>query len=328
MDTNKDKTERLIDELLSSSSGVIDKDLDQQKESSSSLLTALLKRLSIAPEISAIAEEMRESILTEVNHRIDKSNKYFYYRRLASVAAVITLLMITTGYLSYKKGYDSIGCQTVEISNPLGTQSSIVLSDGTTVTLNAGSTVIYPAVFTGKNREVEIEGEAFFDVIENKDKPFIVKADRIRVQVLGTRFNVKAYNEEDNIEITLEEGSIGVGFDNQKKYITVEPGQQIFFDKTQDTFVRKRVNSNDYTGWKERKFYFNSVPFEDITRQLERRFNVHISIDSEELKQIVYTGDFVNQESLEQILRVITSDQRTSYTIEGDSVRIYNKKRP
>jgi ferric-dicitrate binding protein FerR (iron transport regulator) len=284
----------------------------------------LLKQIEVSPEISAMGEEMREFILQNLNRRISKMSRRSMWLTVTTVAASLALLISMTNYISYQQGYRHLNSQQVEMVNPLGMQSSITLSDGTRVIMNAGTTLTYPTAFTGKNREVSIRGEAYFDVVHD-EQPFLVKADNINVRVLGTKFNVKAYEEEKNIEVTMEEGSVEVGMNNQEKYIKIPPGQQLLFSKSEQKFRKKQVQLNHYISWKDGMFYFNSMTFEDIARQLERRFNVHIDIASEQLTQIVYTGDFVRQESLEQILRVMTADKRTCYKIEGDQVQIYDK---
>jgi len=322
MDIKKDKIDHITDDLLNTASSDQNKSVD---DSSQSQLLTILRQMDVSSGISTIGEEMRESILSDINHRINKSIRRTFIIKITSAAASVLILLGITNYLSYQQGYQQINSQIVRMHNPLGMQSAIELSDGTKVILNAGSTLAYPTKFTGKKREVEIGGEAFFEVKHNEKQPFIVKAENIKVTVLGTKFNVKAYNEEKTIEVTLEEGSLGVGLDSQSNYLKIMPGQQILFDKTLQSFQKKEVNSNYFTAWKEGKFFFNSMTFEDIAKQLERRFNVHIEIASDKLKQIVYTGDFVNQESLEQILRVITADRRSYYNIDGDFVRIYNK---
>ncbi len=325
MDRKKNNMENLTDDLLNTLSAEGEEQLKKWEEQSSShrKLRNILRKINVSPQISALGEEMRESILIDIHKRIEKTTRRSFIIKVSTIAASLILLFCLTNYLSYKKGYKQLSSQVIQMTNPLGMQSSITLSDGTKVILNAGSTISYPTAFVKKYREVEIEGEAFFEVQHEEEKPFIVKADAIRVKVLGTKFNVKAYKEEKNIDVTLEEGSVGVGFANQHKYIEIIPGQQVRFDKTRRTFMKRQVNLNYYITWKDGLFHFNSMTFEDIARQLERRFNVSIEIASDKLKQTIYTGDFVRKENLEQILRVMTADRRFKYKIEDDVVRIY-----
>jgi ferric-dicitrate binding protein FerR (iron transport regulator) len=318
--SNIDKfTDELIDTLFEENKAELDEWTNEK-------LRELLRQIEVSPEVLEMGEEMRNSILQNLNRRIGKTSRRSMWLKVTTIAASLLLLLSITNYISYRQGYRLLNSQQIEMVNPLGMQSSITLSDGTKVILNAGTTLTYPTAFTGKNREVSVSGEAYFDVAHDDEQSFIVIANNINVRVLGTKFNVKAYEEEKNIEVTLEEGSVEVGMNNQEKYIKIPPGQQVLFNKSEQNFLKKQVDLSYYISWKDGMFYFNSMTLEDIARQLERRFNVHIDIACEQLKQIVYTGDFVRQENLEQILRVITADKRTCYKIEGNQVQIYNKR--
>lgn len=288
-------------------------------------LHELLSRIETSSRISEYADSVRDTIWINLNSRIDKSTLRLRWLKLSAAAAAILILIGLSGYFSYNEGYKRQNSQLITLENPLGMKSSIILPDGSKVTLNAGSTLSYPSAFTGQERKVDIKGEGYFEVTHDTGHPFIVKTNDIRVKVLGTKFNVKAYDDEDNIEVTLTEGSVSVGTEYTKSFLKIQPGQQVRFDKSQKDLVKRDVNLNNYTAWKDGKFYFNGVTFGHIARQLERKFNVHIMTDSEKLKNTVFTGDFVRGENLEQILRVITLDQRIKYQIEGDQVYIKEK---
>jgi len=294
-----------------------------------SKLPEFLHQLNISGDISHMAEEMREDIHLRLNQRIQSSIRRKYYLKVVGIAASFALLLGISSYMSYQEGYKNQNSQLITVVNPLGMQSSFVLPDGTQVLLNAGTTLRYPSAFVSKKREVSIEGEAYFHVFHDKDLPFIVKAEDVRVQVLGTRFNVKAYREEKEIEVTLEEGSVGVRLSNQSDLFRIQPGEQISFDKSRQLFTRRDVDVSYYMAWREKCFHFNNTSFESIARQLERRFDVHIDIESESLKQIRFTGDFVRGENLTQILNIITADGRTAYRFdeENNRIRIYNKQK-
>lgn len=275
--------------------------------------------------IEAIGETMREEIFSEVNRRIQATLRRTLWLRIGAVAASVALLLGVTNYLSFQQGYRQIGSQRVELNNPLGMQSSIVLADGTKVILNAGTTLAYPTAFTTDTRKVEICGEAYFEVAPDPAHPFIVTAENVNIRVVGTQFNVKAYPEENDIEITLAEGKVSVGMNEKTELIGMRPKQQVSFDKTKRQFSKKQVNLTYYTAWKEGKFHFNSLTFREISTQLERRFNVDIQIGSPALEKTVFTGDFIRGENLEQILHVMTADKRMRYKIDGDQVLIFEK---
>ena len=275
--------------------------------------------------IKQMGDEMKEDIFLEVNRRIHRNLRKSFWLKASAIAASIALLLGVSNYISYHEGYKNQNSQMVEMANPMGMRSSIVLSDGTRVILNAGTTLSYPAAFVSSQREVKVNGEAFFEVSHDKDHPFIVSAENVKVKVLGTKFNVKAYKEDDHIEVTLTEGKVGVGLGEHHDMMYISPGQQALFNKMKQSFSKYEVNLDYYTSWKEGKFYFKSVTFLEIAKQLERRFNVHISVEPAKLQRTVFSGDFVRGENLEQILRIITADKRTDYTMRGDSICIYEK---
>ena len=190
--------------------------------------------------IKQMGDEMREDIFLEVNNRIERSLRRRFWLRISAVAASVTLLFGISNYISFHEGYKKLNSQMVEMVNPMGMRSSVVLSDGTKVILNAGTTLSYPTAFVSGQREVKVNGEAFFEVSHDKEHPFIVSAENVKVKVLGTKFNVKAYDDDDNIEVTLAEGKVGVGLDT-KNLIQIMPGQQIKYMKASHRFIKREV---------------------------------------------------------------------------------------
>lgn len=322
-----DKIDILCDDLLHENGEKGNATLESwtEEHTDNKLLHELLSRIETSSRISEYADSVRDSIRIQLNTRIDKSTLRLRWFRLSAAAAAILVLISISGYLSYNEGYKRQNSQLITLENPLGMKSSVILPDGSKVTLNAGSTLTYPNAFTEKERKVRIKGEGYFEIAHDSGHPFIVHTDGIQVRVLGTKFNVKAYEDESNIEVTLTEGSVLVGVDNSKSSLKIEPTQQVRFDKTQKNLVKLDINLNHYTAWKDGKFYFNGITFDNIARQLERKFNVQIKTNSEKLKNTIFTGDFVRGENLEQILRVITMDKRIKYQIEGDQVYIGEK---
>lgn len=284
----------------------------------------LMNQLKLAPEIQQKAEEMKPSVLKQVNKRIDKAKQIKRLLRISTVAASILILIGLTNYFSYEHGFKKVNSQLIEMSNPLGMLSTITLPDGSKVILNAGTTITYPNAFVSKKREVMIAGEAFFEVAHDTEHPFIVKTDHINVEVIGTKFNVKAYEEDERVEVSLTEGKVGVYIEDQAKSSFLDPGQQAYYDKRTKMLTTHMVNVNHYTSWKDGKYYFRALPLKEIASQLERIFNVRIHITSLKLQNIVLTGDFVRNENLEQILRVIeiTADKQLKYRIEEDAIYI------
>lgn len=327
MNEGKKHIDYLEEELLNELSGPGRQALDEltSENQVADNFHRLLREMKLTSGIEQKGLAMKEDILKRVNELIDKENRKRLRLRISSVAASILVLLGISNYLSYHYGFSQVNSQIVEMTNPLGMRSSLTLPDGSKVVLNGGTTISYPSFFVSKNREVKIKGEAFFEVVTDEKRPFIVEAENIQIHVLGTEFNVKAYEEEDRVEVSLVKGRVGVRQVHQTELIPISSGQQVYFDKNARMFSIRDINLLHYTSWKEGVYYFNALPLKEIARQLERGFNVDIHIDSPGMEQIVLTGDFVRGENLEQILRIMTADQRMKYRIDGDQIYIDEK---
>lgn len=160
------------------------------------------------------------------------------------------------------------------MSTPAAGQYQVTLPDGTKAWLNAMSSITYPTTFTGKTREVKIKGEVYFEVTSNKQKPFIVDIEgRSTVEVLGTSFNINAYDNEENIKTTLLEGSVKINANNQSAIL--KPGQQAVVDQTLS--VNPNANIDQAIAWKKGLFSFNDTGIKSVMRQLERWYDVKVT---------------------------------------------------
>lgn len=224
--------------------------------------------------------------------------------------------------------YDSFGSQLVvnndtitqsrnegkELMNkviiPYGKKSMIMLSDGTKVWLNAGSQLVYPSVFLRSKREVVLVGEAYFDVTKNQDKPFIVRTAELNVRVLGTKFDVSAYPEDDFVATTLEEGSVdleikGKGLLAEDKQIMLTPNQKISLNKaTRETTVQV-VDVSMYTSWKEGILKSESEDLIRLIKKIERYYNIEISLKDPLVAGYKISGKLDLENSAEEVLNII-----------------------
>ncbi|HRN57255.1 MAG TPA: FecR domain-containing protein [Agriterribacter sp.] len=170
---------------------------------------------------------------------------------------------------------------------PNGGTFKIVLSDGTTVWLNAASSLRYPVAFTGKQREVELTGEGYFEVASsvsprtNEKRPFIVKAGNTTIEVLGTHFNVNAYENEGSIKTTLLEGSVRMHGDKESLAKVLKPGQQGIVTSGGAVTVADNISTDEVVAWKEGLFKFKDTDIKTIMRQVERWYNVPVVYDGE-----------------------------------------------
>jgi ferric-dicitrate binding protein FerR (iron transport regulator) len=185
---------------------------------------------------------------------------------------------------------------------PFGSRSEVNLPDGTTVILNSGSELKYPVTFVDGKREVSLNGEAFFEVISDEANPFIVKTNYFDVQVTGTQFNVCSYTDDNFSNVSLLEGHVGVLFGQKDKVVDIVPGQQFYLDKEKR---RYRVSERDVdmeSSWKDGEFRFKEIAFPDLMKRLERWYDVRLSYSAPELKEMLYSGNFRNHETIWQVL--------------------------
>ncbi len=187
---------------------------------------------------------------------------------------------------------------------PHGKTSELTLPDGTRVWLNAGSRLVYPEFFVDKNREVFLVGEAFFEVEQNKNQPFVVQTTDIRVRALGTQFNVSAYSSDDIIETVLTEGKVRLEQNNTGMFTEttdLHPGQLAAFSKKERTARLKTVDIEHYTLWKEGLLKFESTDLSRVVKKLERYFNIRFKYDDPLLGGIKITGKLELSESREVV---------------------------
>ncbi|HJF69530.1 MAG TPA: DUF4974 domain-containing protein [Butyricimonas virosa] len=183
---------------------------------------------------------------------------------------------------------------------PRGGEFVLCLADGTVVTLNADSKIHYPDRFTGDERQVSLEGEAFFEVAKDSLKPFVVKTNDIDVRVLGTAFNLKAYPDEHQ-QTTLVRGAVEVLLNKQQ--VILQPGEQA---TCIDQELRvERVDIRPYIAWKNERFVFENEPLEAVLKKLERWYNITVFIQNPSLKQLRFTGNLPKYENINNVLNIL-----------------------
>lgn len=214
------------------------------------------------------------------------------------VAAVL-FIPLTIFILLNKDRLTSTGSQVAwsEIIAPTGTRTKFSLPDGSTGYLNAGSSIRFATVFKGKSREVALNGEAYFDVVSNPQKPFVVSGRNIRVVAYGTSFNVEAYPEDQINRVTLAKGKVEVFGEKNEKLQSLgmlAPGEMCVFNSKQYSSESMRVDVSKITSWKEGKLVFIDEPFSEVVKKLNRRFSVNIILNDERLKDYSYLATFEN----------------------------------
>jgi len=212
-----------------------------------------------------------------------------------------------------------------EIKIPYGKTFTITLSDGTVVNMNAGSSLKYPVQFIkGHNREVVLEGEAFFDVTKDKKHPFIVRTRGVDVRVLGTKFNVSSYKEDADINAVLVEGSVSLlsAVSPDKKAMLV-PGEKGTWNNQKRGIAVEKVDTRIYTEWMTGELVFRKTAFKDIIIKLERTYNVTIENNRKELLDKKFNASFnKNIESIEVVLETMSKIQDFTFKKEGKLIKI------
>ncbi len=242
-------------------------------------------------------------------------------RIAAAIIVAVSGYFMTIDYL-YNKG-----AQLQTITVPAGQRAQIILADGTRVWLNSKSTLTYASNFGRKDRNVNLDGEAYFEVTKNKNIPFYVNTEMNKVRVVGTSFNVCAYNGSKEFETTLVEGIVDIYPSCNDQAITRLQKNEFFANY--DGHLKKTVlPSYEYLRWKEGLYCFDDVPFSGILDKLEKYYNVKITVTSPKLlNHEGLTGKFREQDGIEHILRAISKDHPFRFTINEakDSIVIYEK---
>ncbi len=234
---------------------------------------------------------------------------------------------MSNGILDYNK---SVASSEKYVYNtlkvPYGKKSQLILSDGTKIHLNSGSSIRYPVAFMkNRKRQVFLDGEAFFDVAKNRECPFLVNSPELNIRVLGTRFNVSSYSDDDRTSTVLVEGSVSL-FKNGEEYrpedaSLLEPGYKATLEKSRKEILFEQVDTEIYVGWVQGKIIFNRIPFKEILKKLERHFDVEIINNNKELDEEIFTASF-DTETIEQILAAFNKSYPINYKIQHNQIII------
>lgn len=210
------------------------------------------------------------------------------------------------------------------INIPHGGEYRLTLSDGTKVWLNSASELKYPVKFIGKERVVHIRGEAYFEVAGNPHQPFIVKTDQqMEVKVLGTHFNVSAYEEDATIATTLAEGKVVVS--DGKQIMDLVPNQQAVFEKSTGHFTRREVDVYPYLAWKDGKFIFENETLENIMEKVSRWYNVEVFFKGNAVRELRFSGDLEKYDDFSTVVRMLEKVSRIQIEIKDQAVFIEKK---
>jgi len=235
------------------------------------------------------------------------------------------------GVLSYQstvttqheeKNVEEQSAKSNELVIPRGGENTVILADGTTVHLNAGSKLTYPVRFVGKRRLVALEGEAYFDVAEDENHPFVVQTHLGDVIVLGTAFNVNAYTNASVCYTTLVRGKVQFSAPNVEA-ITLLPGEQAVVSANGSE--KRTVDLEEYVGWVEGLYVFNNRSLGEIMETFERWYDIQVYYETEDLRNITYSGSLKRYGTINSFLEALELTGDLTYKISGRNILIYGK---
>lgn len=224
-----------------------------------------------------------------------------------------------------KSNFTSDNLEYHTLTTPKGGEYSLVLADGSKIWLNAASELKYPVSFSGSERKVYMEGEAYFEIAKNKDKPFIVHTKGYDVEVLGTKFNVIAYNDEQQIATTLDEGSVKITTTEKGKPVYLTPGQQAVLHKNSAKIDIVDVDTYPYSSWKNGLFVFQSESLGNITRKISRWYNCEFQFADADLENARFTGTLSRDTELGELLKIISQTCAIEFAVNQHNTIVISK---
>lgn len=278
----------------------------------------------------------KQALFNRIQNQIN-SNKVsitdriaYYTRKYAAVIGVGLVLAASATIFSIYRFGSHQEIAFAQVSNTDKTSKQIVLPDGSKVTLNTNSTLKYPQKFARKNRTVILNGEAFFDVTKDAKKPFIVKTSSLDIEVLGTSFNVMAFDKDAIVETTLFTGKVKISrknpSSNKTQSVILSPNHKATFYKSDERFVMDKVDVTTSTAWQKGKLVFENEIFDNVIVKLQRWYNVKITL-SDDIKNKHRLTMSIDTESLDETLNIIKKTLPVNYTTANGGVIIYSKKK-
>ncbi|MCR5519709.1 MAG: DUF4974 domain-containing protein [Bacteroidales bacterium] len=274
-----------------------------------------------------IADELK---LSDTKRKMGLAGKFLPRPAIWLSAAVVALLLalplaMRIGYNMHK---DPAPIAWHETSVPVGGTQDILLSDGTKLTLNAGSRITWPERFEGSSREVFLEGEVMAVVTKDPEHPFIIHSSDVDVRVYGTTFNFKSYHNSTIVETTLLEGSVYMDVPGEKgrREVRLLPGDIAQYDRSEGNVSLNRFATESYKPFTEGKFFnFFNVPLKDIAEDLERSFGASIVIADNSIANQRFLAFFTNGENLDEILRLLARNGRLRYSNRDGTIYLYKR---
>lgn len=279
-------------------------------------------------------QDIQMRILNQVKAKITDANtqKVYAERNITifrlktwlQIAAMLLIPLLTAAGM-YLYMSDRNDLQPLIVSVERGQKARVVLPDGSKVWLNSLSKLTYQNDFNIKNRKLKLDGEAYFEVAHNPQRPFIVECNDMTVEALGTSFGIEAYTEDELISSILMEGKVRVTTPNG--ITTLLPNERVLYNKKNNKLSKTNVrNAQEFTGWIHNTLRFENESLNEIAKNIQRQYNVEIVFDTDRLRNLRFTGTVENN-SLESVLNIIALTSPISFKVDSQRVILYENKR-
>lgn len=269
------------------------------------------------------AQEL-EILMQHVN--TESTNKALSWRSILKIAAVLLITFgfgWSTQFVMKNSGSSVVEATLQEIVVPKGQINQVFLADGTRIWINSETKLTAPSVFGSSERVVQLSGEAFFEVAKDKKRPFRVKVNGQQIEVLGTSFNVRAYENSGKVETTLETGQIRLQTGNQT--ILLKPGDQSLLDRITNQLVVSQVKAENFSTWKQGRYEFQNEDLIEVFKMVERWYDVEIIADESYFKGMHFSGVIKRNKDATHFLQLLNLSVPIRYEIKADQIRISKK---
>ena len=295
------------------------------------LLEQVYFTLQVTDRVRVMESVDPEMALVRFKSKVRKQNKKVSLHRslqmLQRVAAVLFIpVLVLSAYLFMQIGQEEV--RMVEVRTNPGVVSTFDLPDGSKVWLNAGSSLKYPKNFWPECRQVELTGQGYFEVAKNPEKPFIVKVDpSYSVEVLGTRFDVSAYKDDEFVSTTLVEGSVQLTIAQAGGHVThqiLKPDERAEFTRVGGKLYITSVNADNNTAWRNGEIIFKNQPMSRVLKALTRHYNVRFDVKDKEVLEAIITAKF-KEEQLPQVMEYLKLASNVKFKISKPAITADNR---
>ena len=291
------------------------------------LTTDVWKEAAMEELTTGMEREKYKEEASRLLKRIEHKKRTWFRRIVLTVASASAVVLLIFGGINLLGYMDKRQISYLEASTSYGESRQIRLPDGTQLILNSCSRVRYPNSFVEDERQIELEGEAYFEVTKNRHKPFTVQSDAIRVRVLGTTFNLKSDKRCRIAEATLIEGEIEVKGNKEEGQIILTPGQRAELNKNNGRLTVKQVDAKLDAVWHDNLIPFQKADIFTITKALERFYDVKIILSPDIKSDKTYSGVLKKKDNIESVLQSLDNSIPINYKIVGDNIFISSRNK-